>query len=137
MSTRAWNMALKNSSEWVKRTECLAGIEVKPRAWARKLFPTPRLHQQNVLVLGQELQGEPSAQQLAIHSESSPEGGVLSVLLNINVNGAAYEVKPSNSSPANPFSWRGASIGIRCHIRRQKFVPELTVNLRALGEGCV
>ena len=41
---------------------------------------------------------------------------------------------PSNSSPANPFSWRGASIGISCHIRHQKIVPELTVNLRALGE---
>ena len=94
LSTRAWNMALKKSSEWLKRTEYLVGIEVKPRAWARMLFPTPRLHQQNMLVLGQELQGEASAQHLAIHSESSPQGGVLSFLLNINVNGAAYEVTP-------------------------------------------
>ena len=82
------------SSKWVKGTEYLVGIEVKPRALARKFFPTPRLHQQNMLMLGQELQGEASAQQLAIQSESSPEGGVLSFLLDINVNGAAYEVTP-------------------------------------------
>ena len=44
MFTRAWNMVLKKPSEWVKRTEYLVGIEVKPRAWPRKLFPTPRLH---------------------------------------------------------------------------------------------
>ena len=56
LATRAWNMALEKSSEWVKRTEYLVGIEVKHRAWARKLFPTPRLHQQNMLVLDQELQ---------------------------------------------------------------------------------
>ena len=41
LSARAWAIALKKSSECMKRTVYPERTAVKPRAWARKLFPTP------------------------------------------------------------------------------------------------
>ena len=41
LSILTWAMALKKSSEWTKRTVYPARMAVKPRAWARKLLPTP------------------------------------------------------------------------------------------------